>query len=34
MRQAVLARAQSDPAFAAKVDAAARRIVEQKAAMP
>lgn len=34
MHQAVLARAESDPAFAAKVDAAARRIVEQKASMP
>lgn len=34
MHQAVLSRAQSDPAFAAKVEAAARRIVEQKAAMP
>ena len=34
MHQAVLSRAESDPAFAAKVDAAARRIVEQKASMP
>ena len=34
MRQAVLARAQSDPSFAAKVDAAARRVVAAKAAMP
>ena len=34
MHQAVLARAESDPAFAVKVDAAARRIVEQKASMP
>ncbi len=34
MHQAVLARAESDPAFAAKVDAAARRILAQKAAMP
>ncbi|MFX7140882.1 hypothetical protein ABTH88_23380, partial [Acinetobacter baumannii] len=34
MRQAVLARAQADPAFAAKVDAAARRVLAAKAAMP
>lgn len=34
MRQAVLARAQSDPAFAEKVDAAVTRILAQKAAMP
>lgn len=34
MHQAVLSRAESDPEFAAKVDAAARRIVEQKASMP
>ena len=34
MHQAVLARAQSDPAFAAKVDAAVRRILAQKAQMP
>ncbi|MFJ4161385.1 glycoside hydrolase family 3 N-terminal domain-containing protein [Microbacterium testaceum] len=34
MHQAVLSRAESDPAFAAKVDAAARRILEQKASMP
>jgi len=34
MHQAVLARAESDPAFAVKVDAAARRIMEQKASMP
>jgi beta-N-acetylhexosaminidase len=34
MRHAVLARAQSDPAFAAKVDAAATRILAAKAAMP
>lgn len=34
MHQAVLARAESDPAFAAKVDAAVRRILAQKAAMP
>ncbi|WP_230006149.1 glycoside hydrolase family 3 N-terminal domain-containing protein, partial [Microbacterium sp. Bi128] len=34
MRQAVLARAQTDPAFAAKVDAAATRILAAKAAMP
>jgi beta-N-acetylhexosaminidase len=34
MRQAVLARAQSDAAFAAKVDAAATRILAAKAAMP
>ena len=34
MHQAVLSRAENDPAFAAKVDAAARRIVEQKASMP
>ncbi|WP_285138235.1 glycoside hydrolase family 3 N-terminal domain-containing protein [Microbacterium sp. lyk4-40-TSB-66] len=34
MRDAVLARAQSDPAFAAKVDAAATRILAQKASMP
>lgn len=34
MHQAVLARAEADPAFAAKVDAAARRIIEQKASMP
>lgn len=34
MHQAVLSRAESDPAFAAKVDAAVRRILAQKAAMP
>ncbi|WP_343054714.1 glycoside hydrolase family 3 N-terminal domain-containing protein [Microbacterium proteolyticum] len=34
MHQAVLARAQSDPAFAAKVDAAVTRILAQKASMP
>ncbi|MFS0794386.1 glycoside hydrolase family 3 N-terminal domain-containing protein [Microbacterium sp. 1P10AE] len=34
MHQAVLARAQADPAFAAKVDDAARRILVAKAAMP
>lgn len=34
MHQAVLARAQTDPAFAAKVDAAVRRILAQKALMP
>ncbi|MCC4249638.1 MULTISPECIES: glycoside hydrolase family 3 N-terminal domain-containing protein [Microbacterium] len=34
MRQAVLAKAQGDPVFAAKVDAAARRIITAKAAMP
>lgn len=34
MHQAVLSRARTDPAFAAKVDAAARRILDQKAAMP
>lgn len=34
MHQAVLARAQSDPAFAVKVDAAARRVLVAKAAMP
>lgn len=34
MRQAVLARAQSDPTFAAKVDAAATRVLAAKAAMP
>jgi beta-N-acetylhexosaminidase len=34
MRAAVLARAQSDPAFAAKVDAAVTRILAQKASMP
>ena len=34
MHQAVLSRAESDPAFAAKVDAAARRILAQKAQMP
>lgn len=34
MYQAVLTRAQSDSGFAAKVDAAARRIVAAKAAMP
>ncbi len=34
MRQAVLARAQADPAFAAKVDAATTRVLAAKAAMP
>ncbi len=34
MRDAVRARAQSDPAFAAKVDAAVTRILAQKASMP
>jgi beta-N-acetylhexosaminidase len=34
MHQAVLARAQGDPAFAVKVDAAARRVLVAKAAMP
>ncbi|MBD8478741.1 glycoside hydrolase family 3 protein [Microbacterium sp. CFBP 8794] len=34
MREAVLARAQTDSAFAAKVDAAASRILAQKASMP
>ncbi|SIS07968.1 glycoside hydrolase family 3 N-terminal domain-containing protein [Microbacterium sp. RURRCA19A] len=34
MHQAVLTKAQADPAFAAKVDAAARRVVAQKASMP
>ncbi len=34
MHQAVLARAQADPAFAVKVDAAVRRILAQKASMP
>jgi beta-N-acetylhexosaminidase len=34
MHQAVLARAQGDPAFAAKVDAAVTRILAQKASMP
>lgn len=34
MYDAVLAKAQSDPAFAAVVDAAARRVVEQKKAFP
>ncbi|WP_314457599.1 glycoside hydrolase family 3 N-terminal domain-containing protein [uncultured Microbacterium sp.] len=34
MHQAVLARAQADPAFAAKVDAAVTRILAQKASMP
>ncbi|WP_150958947.1 glycoside hydrolase family 3 N-terminal domain-containing protein [Microbacterium testaceum] len=34
MHESVLSRAQSDPAFAAKVDAAARRVVEQKASLP
>ncbi|WP_243222384.1 glycoside hydrolase family 3 N-terminal domain-containing protein [Microbacterium proteolyticum] len=34
MHQAVLARAQSDPAFAARVDAAVTRILAQKASMP
>lgn len=34
MRQAVLAKAQADPAFAAKVDASARRVLAAKAAMP
>jgi beta-N-acetylhexosaminidase len=32
MYDAVLAKAQSDPAFAAKVDAAARRVVTAKTA--
>lgn len=34
MRDAVRSRAQTDPAFAAKVDAAATRILAQKASMP
>jgi beta-N-acetylhexosaminidase len=34
MHRAVLARAQGDPAFAVKVDAAARRVLVAKAAMP
>lgn len=34
MRQAVLERAEADPAFAAKVDAAVTRILDAKAAMP
>ena len=34
MHEAVVSRARSDSGFAAKVDAAARRILEQKASMP
>jgi len=33
MMDAVVAKATDDPAFAAKVDTAARRVLEQKAAL-